>query len=153
MRDRVRPGEGLNIFLRAGRKPPKGLRPGNPGTGYKKGFRQAALKRSVGGRRQPGPAQPAAPEFLHFGQNGPCPAVSSAPALWFGANAGARAFGAERSCGRRGAGGAGGDGVGRRPVELSEVRVFANGPIETALTLWGGSRNSRVNRSIWASRR
>ena len=86
------------------------------------GARQAALKRSVGGRRQPGPAQPAAPNFFTSGRMAArrkeitCPAVSPAPALWFGANAGARAFGAERWCGRRGAGG---DGVGRRPVELT----------------------------------
>jgi len=34
------------------------------------GARQAALKRSVGGRRQPGAAQPAAPNFFTSGQNG-----------------------------------------------------------------------------------
>ena len=151
MRDRVPPGKGRNIFLRAGWKPER-AETRNPGRDPR--ARQAALKRSVGGRRQPGPAQPAAPNFFTSGRIAArrkeftCPAVSSAPALWFGANAGWGVGGGTLVCSPRRRRRRRWSAAGR----AQEVKVFANGPIETALTLWGGSRNSRANRSMWTSR-
>jgi hypothetical protein len=149
MRDRVPPARGsMSSCARDGS--PKGARPGIPARDPRGSASRAEAQRRRAATARSGAAGRA--QFLHFGQNGckekrnHCPAVSSAPAFWFGANAGARAFGAERWCGtprrrrcwRRWCWSAAG--------RAQEVRIFANGPIETALTLWGGSRNSRANR-------
>ena len=148
------PGEGLDIFLRAGWKPER-AETRNPGRDPR-----GSASRAEAQRRRPTISRcgaPAAPNFLASGRMAARrkeitgPAVSSAPALWFGANAGARASG--RNAGV----------VAAAPAALAamvlaaagraqEVRVFQR-PDRNRTDTVGGTKNSRVNRSIRASRR
>ena len=153
MRDRVPPARGsISSCARDGS--PKGPRPGIPARDPRGSASRAEAQRRRAATARSGAAGRA--QFLHFGQNGckekrnhlPCGKLSASLVVrgerWSsGVRGGTLVWSPRRR--RRWCWSAAG--------RAQEVRVFANGPIETALTLWGGTRNSRANRSIWTSRR